>query len=313
MFLPLDNATIVGSARSTRCCCVPTNQDLSITTPNICQPTLAKKGGCNSRTKTMPCSGYFSPRSNSTCDWQQGHIDLTVHHSGTGVCCRSLQSPGPPLRRHSHLALLILSIPLHDSRDPVHITRLSRDHSPRWLSITYNIITVISAPSSSAGRERIQLDGRRERRTGHSSGSPFSPHVQSLHVFIINTEGKTFWAMKRRGYFHGSSVLNKVWYGDRSILEQTLRRFDLLFPWFHRIDSPGLASGHHLCLSELPLQPSLWAPDYNNTSVNIMTVTLSFHLTWFLLFEQTQQHKSGLHHRSAWVVLDTEPQREKKT
>lgn len=147
-------------------------------------PRLQKKGDATAEPKTLPCSGYFSPRCNSTCDWQQGHNDLTVRHSGAGICCRGLQSPGPPLRRHSHLALLILSIPLHDSGDPVHITRLSRDHSPRCLSITYNIITVISVPSSSAGRERIQLDGRRERRTGHSSRSPFSPHFQSLHVFI---------------------------------------------------------------------------------------------------------------------------------
>lgn len=103
--------------------------------------------------RAVECSEYFSRRPNSSCDWQQGHRDLTIRQSGTGICCRGLQSPGHPLTRHSHLALLIPSIPLHDSGDPVHITRLSSDQSPGRTSITYNTITVISVPSSPAGRQ----------------------------------------------------------------------------------------------------------------------------------------------------------------
>lgn len=140
---------------------------------------------------------YFSLRSNPTCDWQQGHTDLTVHHSGSGVCCTVLQSPGHPLTRHSHLALLILPIPLHDRGDPVHITRLSRDHSPRRTSITHDIITVISVPSSSTGRERIQL----ERTFYQVSLQSDWPRAWTLHVplvYLKHWEWKTFWATKRR-------------------------------------------------------------------------------------------------------------------
>lgn len=117
----------------------------------------------------------------------------------------TLQSPGHPLTRHSHLALLILSILLHDSRDPVHITRLSSDQSPGRTSITYNIITVISVPTSSAGRERIQLDVRWECSRGHSSRSPFGPTVCSIEhcvfcYFIWNTENEKSFGQPRSGF-----------------------------------------------------------------------------------------------------------------
>lgn len=76
------------------------------------------------------------------------------------------------------------------------------------------------------------------------------------------------------------------------------RLFELMFPWFHHItvDSfqPGLASGHRLSRFVLPHRPSLWVLDYNNASVNNMTLMHSFQLTWFLLFDQAQQQKSGL-------------------
>lgn len=95
-----------------------------------------------------------------------------------------LQSPGHPLTRHPHLALLIPSIPLHDSGDPVHTTRLSSDQSPGRTGITYNIITVISVPSSSAGRERIQQGVRWERSRGCSSRSPFGPALRTIKHFV---------------------------------------------------------------------------------------------------------------------------------
>lgn len=43
-----------------------------------------------------------------------------------------------------------------------------------------------------------------------------------------------------------------------------------------------------------------------------MTQTLSFHLTWFLLFEQTQEQKSSLHHGSTGAVRASEGERERK-
>lgn len=98
---------------------------------------------------------------------------------------QNLQKPGHPLTRHSHLALLILSIPLHDSGDPAHITRLSSDHSPSRTSTTYNIITVISVTSSSAGREGIQLDVKWERSRGWSQSNTFGFAISFFLFYFL--------------------------------------------------------------------------------------------------------------------------------
>lgn len=74
-----------------------------------------------------------------------------------------------------------------------------------------------------------------------------------------------------------------------------------MLPWFHNgaVDSlqPGVVSRqkHGLSLAELLHQPTPSALVHNNISVNnTPTLPLSFHLTWFLLFDQTQKQKPGI-------------------
>lgn len=73
-----------------------------------------------------------------------------------------------------------------------------------------------------------------------------------------------------------------------------------MFLWFHHkaVDSlqPSLVSGkkHPLSLVNYCTKLSLWVLDYSNTSVN-NTTEKCCHSTWpgFLLFDQTQEQKSG--------------------
>lgn len=98
----------------------------------------------------------------------------------------------------------MLPIPLHDSGDPAHITRLSSDRSPGRIGITCHIITLISVRSLSVGEGENPAGRRSECSRGHSSRSPFGAarrtieHLELIYLHSGNQEAD----------FNGHIVMN---------------------------------------------------------------------------------------------------------
>lgn len=148
---------------------------------------LAKgKSKPETRHKPIKHSGPHSQIYLPTCDWQEGHHDLTVHHSNNWHMLRGLtKSPGHPLCRYFHLALFN---PLHpitwQRRTCAHHTLQQRSFA-LLCKCPYNISTVISVPSPSPGWRLTEPDVKWSRRIWRAMKSHWLQQSAAWLTFSI--------------------------------------------------------------------------------------------------------------------------------